>query len=253
MHDPIRIAVLVSGGGTTLQNFIDRIAHGRLHAEIALVISSNPKAVGVERARNARLPVEIIRREEFESVESFSHAIFGRCRDASAKLVTLAGFLKLLKIPADFAGHIMNIHPALLPAFGGKGMYGHHVHEAVLESGVRVSGCTVHLVDDHFDHGPIILQRIVPVLDDDSPDSLAARVFEQECEAYPEAIRLFATGRLEIVSGHVRIRSKWLHWVSTKFEFLSPPLLTRVSRSTIRLRPLCGSLSRSGGTHDVGW
>ena len=207
MNDPIRVAVLISGGGTTLQNFIDRIADGRMRAEIALVISSNPKAFGVERARNAGLPTEIIRREEFDSVVSFSDAIFGRCRDANVDLVTLAGFLKLLTIPADFAGRVMNIHPALLPAFGGKGMYGHHVHEAVLESGVRVSGCTVHFVDDHFDHGLIILQRTVPVLDVDTPNSLAARVFAQECGAYPEAVRLFAARRLEIVGGRVRIRS----------------------------------------------
>src|SRR4029077_20300386 len=99
----------------------------------------------------------------------------------------------------------MNIHPALLPAFGGKGMYGHRVHEAVLESGARISSCTVHFVDDHYDHGPIILQRTVPILDDDTPDTLAARVLEQECEAYPEAIRLFAEGKLRIEGRRVRI------------------------------------------------
>jgi formyltetrahydrofolate-dependent phosphoribosylglycinamide formyltransferase len=208
MHDPIRLAVLISGSGTTLQNFIDRIADGRMRAEIAVVISSNPKAFGVERARTAGLATEVIRREEYESVASYSDAIFSRCRAAEVHLVAFGGFLKLIKIPSDFAGRVMNIHPALLPAFGGKGMYGHHVHEAVLESGVRVSGCTVHFVDDHFDHGPIILQRTVPVLDDDTPDTLAARVFEQECEAYPEALRQFAAGRLEIASGRVRIKSK---------------------------------------------
>jgi formyltetrahydrofolate-dependent phosphoribosylglycinamide formyltransferase len=196
MHTPIRLAVLISGGGTTLQNFIDRIADGRMQAEIAIVISSNSKAFGVERARRVNLQVEVIRRESFDSVTSFSDAIFACCRAADVDLVTLAGFLKLLKIPDDFAGRVMNIHPALLPAFGGKGMYGHHVHQAVLESGARISGCTVHFVDDHFDQGPIILQREIPVLDDDTPDTLAARVFEQECEAYPEAIRLFAAGRL---------------------------------------------------------
>lgn len=195
MRTPIRIAVLISGSGTTLQNFIDRIAHGRMQAEIAIVISSNPKAFGIERARQASLPTEVIRREDFNSVASFSEAIFERCRAIDVDLVTLAGFLKLLKIPPDFAGRVMNIHPALLPAFGGKGMYGHRVHEAVLESGARISGCTVHFVDDHFDHGPIILQRQVPVLDDDTPDALAARVFEQEREAYPEAIRLFTSDR----------------------------------------------------------
>ena len=206
MHDPIRLAVLISGGGTTLQNFIDRIAGGRLLAEIGLVISSNAKAFGVERARKAGLPTKVIRREDFDAVASFSDAILGRCREVDADLVTFGGFLKLIKIPADFAGRVMNIHPALLPAFGGKGMYGHHVHEAVLEAGARVSGCTVHFVDDHYDHGPIILQRTVPVLDDDTPETLAARVFEQECEAYAKAIRLFASGHIQIEGNRVRIR-----------------------------------------------
>jgi phosphoribosylglycinamide formyltransferase-1 len=196
MHEPIRLAVLISGSGTTLQNFIDRIADGRLRAEIALVISSSPKAFGLERARNAGLVPEVIRREDYASVEAYSGAIFTRCRAVAADLVTLAGFLKLLKVPTDYAGRVMNIHPALLPAFGGKGMYGHHVHEAVLESGARISGCTVHMVDDQYDHGQIVLQRTVPVLDDDTPESLAARVFQEECEAYPEAIDRFASGRL---------------------------------------------------------
>jgi formyltetrahydrofolate-dependent phosphoribosylglycinamide formyltransferase len=207
MHSPVRLAVLISGGGTTLQNFIDRIAVGRLDAEIALVISSNPKAQGNERARRAGLPLEVIRREDFDSVAAFSVAMFRRCREVDAELVTFGGFLKRLEIPADFAGRVMNIHPALLPSFGGKGMYGHRVHEAVLESGARVSGCTVHFVDDQFDHGPIILQRSVPVLDDDTPETLAARVFQQECAAYPEAIQLFAAGRLTIDGQSVRIRS----------------------------------------------
>ncbi len=207
MHSPIRLAVLISGGGTTLQNFIEHIGGGRMLAEIALVVSSNPTAFGIERARAAGLPVAVIRREDFESAAPFSDAIFARCREVEADLVACAGFLKLLKIPADFAGRVMNIHPALLPAFGGKGMYGHRVHEAVLESGARVSGCTVHFVDDHYDHGPIILERTVPVLDDDTPESLAARVFEQECAAFPEAIRLFAAGQLEISGGRVRGKS----------------------------------------------
>ncbi len=202
MHDPIRLAVLISGGGTTLQNFIDRIANGQMRAEIAVVISSNPKSYGLTRARNSGLSTETIRREEFESVAAFSKAVFDRCSDVDVDLIALSGFLKLLKIPANFAGRVMNIHPALLPAFGGKGMYGHHVHEAVLASGVRVSGCTVHFVDDQFDHGPIILQRTVPVLDDDTPESLAARVFQLECETYPEAVRLFAAGRLKTTADH---------------------------------------------------
>jgi phosphoribosylglycinamide formyltransferase-1 len=118
----------------------------------------------------------------------------------------MAGFLQLLDIPPDFEHRVMNIHPALIPAFCGKGYHGAHVHRAVLEAGVKVSGCTVHFADNQYDHGPIILQQVVPVKDDDTPESLAARVFEAECTAYPEAIRLFAEGRLEVQGRRVRVR-----------------------------------------------
>jgi phosphoribosylglycinamide formyltransferase 1 len=191
---PIRLAVLVSGGGTTLQNLLDRIADGRLQAEIALVVSSKADAFGLERASKAGLPSLVVNRKEAGSLEEFSRRIFAACREARAELVCLAGFLHLIRVPDDFLGRVMNIHPALIPAFCGKGWYGHRVHEAVLQSGVKVSGCTVHFADNEYDHGPIILQRTVPVLDNDTPDTLAARVFEQECEAYPEAIKLFAAG-----------------------------------------------------------
>jgi folate-dependent phosphoribosylglycinamide formyltransferase PurN len=117
----------------------------------------------------------------------------------------MAGFLQIITVPDDFANRVMNIHPALIPAFCGKGYYGHHVHEAALEYGAKISGCTVHFADNHYDHGPIILQRAVPVRDDDTPDSLAARIFEQECAAYPEAIRLFGEGRLRVDGRRVRI------------------------------------------------
>lgn len=208
MHDPIRLAVLISGGGTTLQNFMDRVADGRMKAEIALVISNNPAAAGLERARRAGIAAEVIRREDHADTHGFSAAIFARCRAVHADLVTLAGFLKLLEIPADFAGRVMNIHPALIPQFCGKGMYGARVHQAVLESGAKLSGCTVHLVDNEYDHGPIILQRTVPVLEEDTSETLAARVFREECKAYPEAIELFATVALEIEAGRVRVRRK---------------------------------------------
>ena len=206
MSSPIRLAVLISGAGTTLGNFIDRIATGKLCAEIVLVISSNPTAGGVERACRAGIPSDVVCREDYGTVTAFSAAVFARCREVSADLVTLAGYLKLLEIPADFAGRVMNIHPALVPRFSGKGMYGHRVHRAVLEAGAKLSGCTVHFVDNEYDHGAIILQRTVPVLDDDTPESLAARVFEQECEAYPEAIQLFAAGGLEAARGRLRHR-----------------------------------------------
>lgn len=205
---PLRLAVLLSGSGTTLQNLIDRIADGRLRAEIVLVMGSKPGAFGLERARVAGLPTAVVVRKECVSAEEFSRRVFDRVRAAGAELVCMAGFLQLLPIPDDFRERVMNIHPALIPAFCGQGFHGHHVHEAALDSGVKISGCTVHFADNQYDHGPIILQRAVPVFDDDTPDSLAARVFEQECEAYPEAIGLFAEGRLQVEGRRVRTRGR---------------------------------------------
>jgi formyltetrahydrofolate-dependent phosphoribosylglycinamide formyltransferase len=202
---PFRLAVLLSGSGTTLQNLIDRVADGRLRAEIVQVISSVPDAFGLERAKRAGLPTAVVSRKEAGSREEFSRRIFDRCRQAEAELVVMAGFLQIITVPEDFTNRVMNIHPALIPAFCGKGYYGHKVHDAVLEYGAKVSGCTVHFADNEYDHGTIILQRAVPVLDDDTPETLAARIFAQECEAYPEAIRLFAEGRLKIEGRRVRI------------------------------------------------
>jgi phosphoribosylglycinamide formyltransferase 1 len=199
------IAVLLSGSGTTLQNLIDRIADGSLPVKIVRVISSKHNVMGIERALLAGLPTVVMERKQFPSVEAFSASIFEMCRLSGAKLVCLAGFLQLLRIPDDYHMKVMNIHPALLPAFGGKGMYGHHVHEAVLRYGAKVSGCTVHFADNEFDHGPIVLQRTVPVLDDDTPEVLAARVFKAECETYPVAIQAFAEGRMQIEDRRVRI------------------------------------------------
>ena len=192
------VAVLLSGGGTTLQNLIDARAKLSLPIRIVQVIASKPGVFGIERAKNANLPVEVVSRQSFSDTAAYSERLFDVCRGAGARLVCLAGFLQLLRIPDEFTHRVMNIHPALLPAFGGKGMYGHRVHGAVLAYGAKVSGCTVHFADNEFDHGPVIVQRTVPVRDDDTADSLAARVFEQECVAYPEAIRLFAEGRLRV-------------------------------------------------------
>jgi phosphoribosylglycinamide formyltransferase 1 len=207
MHNPIRLAVLVSSGGTTLQNLLDRIADGRLHAEIAVVISNNADALALERARRAGISTAVVDRKGAGTLGEFSRRIFEHCRQAKADLVCLAGFLQLIEVPDDYRGRVMNIHPALIPAFCGKGFYGHHVHEAVLAAGAKVSGCTVHFADNEYDHGAIILQRTVPVLDDDTPDRLAERVFGEECAAYPEAIRLFAEGKLKIEGRRVRILS----------------------------------------------
>jgi formyltetrahydrofolate-dependent phosphoribosylglycinamide formyltransferase len=206
MDRPISLAVLLSGGGTTLQNLLDRIADGRLNARIVAVVSSRADALGLLRAQNAGLPTAVVERRACPDRADFSRRIFEFCRSHQADLVCMAGFLQLLEIPADFTNRVMNIHPALIPAFCGKGYHGMAVHRAALEAGVKISGCTVHFADNEYDHGPIISQRAVPVLDDDTPESLAARVFAQECEAYPEAIGHFAAGRLVIEGRRVRLR-----------------------------------------------
>jgi phosphoribosylglycinamide formyltransferase-1 len=202
---PITLAVLVSGGGTTLQNLIDRIADHSLDARIAIVIGSRENLAGLDRAAKAKIPNFVVDRKESANCAEFSKQVFRLCDDAGVDLVCLGGWLCLLDIPESYAGRIMNIHPALLPSFGGKGMYGAKVHSAVIEHGCKVSGCTVHFVDATYDSGPIIAQRTCPVLNDDTPDSLAHRVFEEEKIAYPEAIRLFQQGRLRIEGRRVRI------------------------------------------------
>lgn len=200
---PLRLAVLISGGGTTLTNLVEYIRRGALNAEVGLVIASRPDCGGVTKATNAALPCEVIERKSFASVSDFSAAIFNRCRAAKIDLVICGGFLALLQIPEDFALRVMNIHPSLIPSFAGKGYHGEKVHAAVITRGCKVSGCTVHFVDDQYDHGPIILQKTVPVLDADTPHDLASRVFEQECLAYPEAIAQFAKGQLRVVGSRV--------------------------------------------------
>ncbi len=208
MTQSIRLAVLLSGSGTTLQNLLDCIRNGRLAAQVVLVISNRPEAFGLTRAAQAGIETCVVFRKEQPTAQAFGQAIFERCRQARVDLICLAGFMQFLPIPSEFEGRVMNIHPSLIPAFCGKGFYGHHVHQAVLHYGAKVSGCTVHFVDNEYDHGPIILQRSVPVLADDSPDTLAARVFEQECIAYPEAINLFAAGKLRIEGRRVLIGAK---------------------------------------------
>lgn len=187
---PLRLGVLLSGGGTTMQNLADVIARGELAAEIVCVVASTDRAGGIDRARRLGLPVTIVSPRVFPSADAFSAALGAALRAYQCNLICMAGFLCLWKIPADFAGRVMNIHPALLPAYGGRGMHGRHVHEAVLAAGEPFSGCTVHYADNEYDHGPVIVQRRCPVLPGDTPELLAARVFAEECAAYPEAIRL---------------------------------------------------------------
>jgi len=203
-HANIRLGVLLSGSGRTLQNFHDRITTGLLPARIQLVVASRADAYGIERARRLGLPVRVVERRSL-SADPFDAAVTTTLDEAGVELVCMAGFLSLWRIPPHYQGRVMNIHPALLPEFGGRGFYGRRVHEAVLAAGCTQSGCTVHFCDNLYDHGPIILQRRVPVFPDDTPDTLAARVFEQECIAYPEAINLFAEGRLRIEGERVSI------------------------------------------------
>ena len=205
MVKPLRIAVLISGGGTTLRNLIAKVREGKLNAEICLVVSSNPTAKGLEFAKVAGIKTLVVEKKKELSPEAYSEATFGPCRAAGAEVVVMGGFLKHVLIPPGFENRVVNIHPALIPAFCGKGMFGHHVHEAVLAAGAKTSGCTVHFADACYDHGPIILQTAVPVEDDDTVESLAARVFVAECTLYPRAIQLFAEDRLRIVGRRVHI------------------------------------------------
>lgn len=188
----LRLAVLLSGSGRTLDNLLDWIAAGRLAGRVETVVSSRSDVRGILIAERAGITVHVLPRAD-ATVAAWSATIFDRCRAAGADLVVMAGFLHLVEIPADFTGRVINIHPALLPAFGGRGFHGMHVHRAVLARGCTVSGCTVHLVDNEYDHGRVLLQRTVPVLADDTADSLAARVFAAECIALPEAINRIAS------------------------------------------------------------
>lgn len=207
----MKIAVLISGGGRTLKNFLELIEADELPVEVALVIASSEKAGGLAHAEAAGVPTSVVRRSDYATDELFGAAVFSRCRTAQVDLVVMAGWLKLTPVPDDFvctaerAGRVINIHPSLLPAFGGQGMYGHRVHAAVIDRGCKVSGATIHFVDNQYDHGPIIWQQPTPVFDDDTPDTLAARVFELEKEAYPHVLRLFAAGRVQLEDGRVRI------------------------------------------------
>ena len=192
MTKNLAIAVLISGAGRSLKNLIDRAADGRLAVDIRLVVASKPSAGGLDFARTAGIPTDVVVRSKLSSDEDFSREMFQRIRAADVDYVVLAGFMKFLPIPADFERRVINIHPALIPNFCGQGFYGHHVHEAVIDAGVSESGCTVHFVDNQYDHGPIILKRTVPVVAGDTADTLAARVFEAEKEALPEALTLLA-------------------------------------------------------------
>jgi phosphoribosylglycinamide formyltransferase-1 len=202
----LRIAVLISGSGRTLANLLAVQGRGELPGRIELVVSNRPDVAGNDIARAAGVPLAIIPSRRVPE-SSFAEQVYRLLDQHAIDLVLMAGFLRHLPVRADYLWRIMNIHPSLLPLFGGRGMYGERVHRAVLDSGVKVSGCTVHFVTDELDAGPIILQACVPVLDDDTPETLAARVFAEECRLYPEAVRLYAAGRLRVEGRRVRILS----------------------------------------------
>ncbi len=205
MKAPLRLGALVSGGGRTMLNLADRIAAGTLPATIAVVISSRHSAPAVRLAAERGLTVRVAARRDFATEPAMHDAISAWLADARVDLVCLCGYLRWFRCDPQWTNRAMNIHPALLPAFGGPGMYGLRLHKAVLDSGATTSGCTVHFVDNTYDHGPIILQRTCPVLPGDDPEKLAARVFALECEAYPEAVRLFVEGRLRVEGRSVRV------------------------------------------------
>lgn len=184
-----RLVVLISGVGTTLKNLLEKIAAGKLRAEIVAVVSSKADAGGLSYSREAGIPSFVYEARDYSTRAAFSKVIFDAARRYRAELVIMGGFLRQVDIPTDFQHRVLNIHPSLIPLHSGHGFYGLKVHASVLAAGDKESGCTVHFVDNQYDHGPQILQRRVPVLASDTIDTLAARVFEAECEAYPEAIR----------------------------------------------------------------
>lgn len=200
----LRLAVLLSGGGRTLSNLLREIDAGAVPAEVVAVVASRPGVRGLTIAQDAGIPSYTVDRKQHGDAASFSAAVTECILPHRPGLVVCAGFLSLYLPPPELRDRVMNIHPALIPAFCGHGFYGARVHRAAIDAGVRVSGCTVHFADQEYDHGPIILQRVVPVLEDDTPDDLAERVFAEECIAYPEAIRLFAQGRLQVDGRRVR-------------------------------------------------
>jgi phosphoribosylglycinamide formyltransferase-1 len=208
VSDGIRIGVLASGSGTNLQAIMDGCSRGEIRGRVVVVISNNPKARALDRARLAGIPAVAMHHRAFPDRDTFDAKLVEILHSYEVDLVCLAGFMRVLgpSFIRQFPDRIMNIHPALLPAFGGLGMFGDRVHQTVVDSGVRFSGCTIHFANEAPDGGPIILQAVVPVLDSDTAQSLAERVLVEEHRLYPEAVKLFAEGRLQVEGRRVRIR-----------------------------------------------
>ncbi len=199
----LRASVLISGAGSTLANLIEATRDGRLpRLALVQVVSSRSDVRGVTIAREAGIPLQIVRKRDYASASAFSAALTRTIDRANVQLVLMAGFLCLWLLPEAYRGRVLNIHPALLPKFGGQGMHGRHVHAAVLAAGERESGCSVHLVDQQYDHGPIVAQRRVPVLATDTPETLAARVGIAERELYPAVLREVCERGLPWLAAH---------------------------------------------------
>ena len=206
MEGRLSLAVLVSGSGTTLQNLIDRQRRGELRAEVKVVVADRPDIYALTRATQAGIPAVVVDRHDYPDYKAHSEAIYAAISGYRLDYLVLAGYLSRLHIAPQWHLRIINIHPALLPAFGGKGMYGDRVHQAVLEHGCKVSGCTVHFCDEEYDHGPIIAQVAVAVLDDDTVETLRERVQRAERELYPTVINWLAEGRVEVDGRRVKVR-----------------------------------------------
>ncbi len=203
-----RIGVLVSGGGSNLQALIDAIEAGKIPGEIVVVISNKPGVYALERAMRHQIPTVVVNHRDYPDVVEFSKALLAVCQEYQVELVCMAGFMRIIDrvLVEAYPNRMVNIHPALLPAFGGKGMYGHHVHEAVISSGAKFSGATVHFVTAETDVGPIVTQGIVAVADEDTSESLAAKVLQVEHQIYPQAVKLVLGEQFEIEG--MRVLSK---------------------------------------------
>ncbi len=205
----MNIAVLVSGGGTNLQALIDAQSRGEIQGgKITCVISSKPDAYALERAKNNSIPTRVIPRKEYDDIYAYTKAVRDALVEEKADLVVYAGFMTILdsQVVEEFEGRMMNVHPALIPSFCGKGFYGLRVHRAVLDSGVKLTGATVHFVTEDCDAGPIIIQKAIDVKNDDTPESLQKRVMEQcEWKILPKAVSLFCQGRIKIIGNKTEI------------------------------------------------
>ncbi|EME29558.1 phosphoribosylglycinamide formyltransferase [Galdieria sulphuraria] len=202
----VKTAVFVSGGGRSLENLLRYCDKGALEeTQIVTVVSSKNGTKALEIAKNWSVPAQVVSPRNYPSNTEFSQALVDVCASYGVSLIVLAGWLHFFHIPPSFQGRVINIHPSLIPSFCGKGYYGMNVHKAVLDFGVKITGCTVHFADNEYDHGPIILQKAVDVLETDTVDTLSRRVFEAEKVALPEAIRLFSKGLLKLEGRRVKI------------------------------------------------